>query len=61
MSENQESVEVQCPCCLGQGEVIGPEGKRLCPICESYLTVPKEVHDRFLEVAARRIAQGDAA
>ena len=51
---------VQCPCCLGQGEMIGPEGRQPCPICEGYLTVPKEVHDRFLEVAACRIAQGDA-
>jgi len=56
-----ESSEVQSPCCLGQGEVIGPEGKRPCPLCEGNLTVPEEVHDRFLEVTADRLPKGEGA
>jgi len=58
MINEEEGREVEWPCCLGQGEVIGLEGKRLCPLCEGYQTVPKEVHDRFLEVATRRLPKG---
>ena len=60
MGDESKAIEVQCPCCLGHGEVIGPEGKRTCPLCEGYLTVPKEVHDRFLQVAAKRLPGGSA-
>jgi len=52
MYDQEKSDEVECPCCLGQGEVASPAGKRLCPLCEGYLTVPKEVHDRFLSIAS---------
>ena len=60
MGDEISAIEVQYPCCLGHGEVIGPEGKQQCPLCEGYLTVPREVHDRFLEVAAKRLGVGEA-
>jgi len=53
--------EVPCPCCLGAGTVASEAGPRPCPLCEGYKTVPEEVAQRFLEVAARRLAGGDGA
>lgn len=62
MMDDTPSLEVGCHCCLGQGHVMSPEGQKTCPLCEGYLTVPQEVHDRFLEVvAARRLAKGQMA
>jgi len=55
------SPEVPCPCCLGAGSVASGTGPRPCPLCEGYKTVPEEVAQRFLEVAARRLAGGDGA
>jgi len=58
MYDQEKSDEVECPGCLGQGEVFGAEGKQSCPLCEGYLAVPEEVHDRFLDVAAERLPGG---
>ncbi len=43
--------EEECPVCLGTGKVAGED----CPLCEGYKTVPKEVAQRAIEVAARRM------
>jgi DnaJ-class molecular chaperone len=50
MNETTDNREVQCPCCLGEGQVISTEGVVQCPICEGDKTVPKEIAHRFLEV-----------
>ena len=53
--------EVQCPCCLCTGTVASAEGQRPCPLCEGYTTVPPEIAQRFLEIAARRLPGGQSS
>lgn len=52
--------EVECPYCWGRGEVHDHKGQRKCPICEGYRTVPEEIAQRILEVAARELPGGEA-
>ena len=59
MNETTDTTEVQCPCCLGEGQVISAEGVVTCPICEGYKTVPKEIAQRFLEVWSKRLPGGE--
>jgi DnaJ-class molecular chaperone len=55
MNETTDNREVQCPCCLGEGQVISTEGVVQCPICEGDKTVPEEVAHRFLELGIKRL------
>ena len=57
-THNAIAPELPCPCCLGTGSVASPEGPKVCPLCEGYKTVPVEVAQRFLEVAAKRLPGG---